>query len=80
MSRPAGSVRADTKACLDNQRSTGVSRSLGYVEDGLGQHAPEGVARTTQRFRMTADAWRAVPREPVEVIGLDGCRDMFGAG
>jgi RimJ/RimL family protein N-acetyltransferase len=74
-----GAVRADTQAFLDNERSTGVSRSLGYVEDGIGQYAPEGVARTTQRFRMTADAWRAVPHDPIEVIGLDGCRDLFGA-
>jgi len=75
-----GAVRADTEAFLDNERSTGVSRALGYVEDGFGQYAPEGVARTTQRFRMSADAWRAVPRDPVDVVGLHACRELFGAG
>ncbi len=73
-----GAVRADTEAFLDNERSAGVSRSLGYVEDGLGQRAPQGVARTTQRFRMTPDMWRAMPRDPIEVVGLDPCRDLFG--
>jgi RimJ/RimL family protein N-acetyltransferase len=75
-----GAVRADSESFLDNERAAGVSRSLGYVEDGLGQLAPEGVARLTRRFRMSAEAWRATPRAPIEVIGLDGCRDLFGAG
>ncbi|MCJ7711728.1 MAG: GNAT family N-acetyltransferase [Chloroflexi bacterium] len=74
-----GAVRADTEAFIDNVRSAGVSRSLGYVEDGLGQLAPQGVARPTQRFRMTLEQWRAGPRRPVEVVGLDACRDLFGA-
>jgi len=73
-----GAVRADTEAFLDNARSTGVSRALGYVEDGLGQLAPQGVARPTQRFRITVAEWRARPRDAAEVIGLDGCREMFG--
>lgn len=74
-----GAVRADTEAFLENARSAGVSRSLGYLDDGLGQLAPEGVARQTRRFRMTLAEWRAVPRDPVEVIGLEGCRPLFGA-
>ncbi|MGE5156192.1 MAG: GNAT family N-acetyltransferase [Betaproteobacteria bacterium] len=74
-----GAVRADTEAFLDNARSAGVSRSLGYLEDGFGQLAPEGVARPTQRFRMTLEAWRAKPRDAVRVTGLEACRDLFGA-
>ncbi len=59
--------------------SNGVSRSLGYGPDGFGSLAPEGVARETQRFRMTLEDWRSRPRGPVTIEGLDGCRDMFGA-
>ena len=67
-----------TEAFLDNVASSGVSRSLGYEENGRGALAPEGVARETQRFRMTMEGWRSRPRPPIEVDGFDVCRDMFG--
>ena len=73
-----GAVRADSSAFLDNERSARVSRSLGYVEDGIGQAAPLGMARELQRFRMTVDLWRARPRQAVEVSGMNACRDLFG--
>jgi hypothetical protein len=38
-----------------------------------------GVARVTQKFRMTAEGWHSRPRPPLAVEGLDGIRDMFGA-
>ena len=70
---------ATTEAFLDNAPSNGVSRSLGYEENGRGALAPEGVARETQRFRMTVEAWRSRPRPPIEVDGIAECRAMFGA-
>jgi RimJ/RimL family protein N-acetyltransferase len=73
-----GARVALTQAFLDNAPSNAVSRSLGYVEDGLGSIAPEGVARDSQRFRMTAEMWRSRPRPAIEIEGLDACRDMFG--
>lgn len=48
-----GAEVATTSAFLDNARSLGVSRALGYRDDGVGRLAPFGVARDTQRFRMT---------------------------
>ena len=74
-----GARVATTEAFLDNAASNGVSRSLGYEPNGFGSLAPEGVARETQRFRMTVDGWRARPRGPVAIEGLDACREMFGA-
>ena len=56
------------------------SRGLGYEENGRGSIAPQGVARETQRFRMTAEAWRSRPRPAVVIEGLDACREMFGSG
>jgi len=56
-----------------------VSRALGYEENGLGSLAPQGVARVTQKFRMTADRWHSRPRPPLAIEGLDGIREMFGA-
>jgi RimJ/RimL family protein N-acetyltransferase len=73
-----GAEVAESEAFLDNERSAGVSRSLGYRHNGLGQLAPEGVARETQRFRMTREDWRARERPHVEVVGLEGCLDLFG--
>lgn len=73
-----GARVATTEAFLDNAASAGVSRSLGYEENGRGALAPEGVARETQRFRMTVDRWRSKPRPAIEIEGLEACRPMFG--
>ena len=70
---------AESDAFLDNAASSGVSRSLGYEDNGRGTLAPEGVARETRRFRMTADGWRSRPRPPVTIEGLEACRELFGA-
>ena len=74
-----GAEVATTEAFLDNPASAGVSRAIGYAPDGLGAIAPEGVARATERFRLTRAAWLATPRPPVAIEGLDPCREMFGA-
>ena len=74
-----GARVATTEAFLDNAPSNGVSRSLGYAENGFGSLAPEGVDRVTQRFRMTVDDWRSRPRPPLAIEGLEACRDLFGA-
>ncbi len=73
-----GARVALTQAFLDNAPSNAVSRGLGYEEDGMGSLAPEGVARDSQRFRMTAEVWRSRERPAIEIEGLDACRDMFG--
>ena len=74
-----GAQVAESEAFLDNVASSGVSRSVGYEDNGRGALSPQGVARETQRFRMTGDRWRARPRPTVEIEGLDACREMFGA-
>ncbi|MEA2630376.1 MAG: hypothetical protein QOE66_595 [Chloroflexota bacterium] len=73
-----GARAAQTEAFIDNAASNGVSRSLGYAENGRGSLAPEGVARETQRFRMTAQDWRSRRRPSLAIEGLDRCREMFG--
>ncbi|MHB8399704.1 MAG: GNAT family N-acetyltransferase [Candidatus Limnocylindrales bacterium] len=73
-----GAEVAETEAFFDNTRSAGVSRRLGYADNGIGRLAPERVARDTQRFRMTREDWRSRPRGPVEIEGLAGCHDLFG--
>ena len=73
-----GALAAETEAFLDNAASSGVSRALGYEENGRGGLAPQGELRETQRFRMTVEQWRSRPRPPVSIEGLDACREMFG--
>jgi RimJ/RimL family protein N-acetyltransferase len=69
---------AESAGFFDNPASMGVSRSIGYRENGIGRLAPRGVARDTQRFRMTRDDWRARPRPEVVVEGLGPCLELFG--
>jgi RimJ/RimL family protein N-acetyltransferase len=74
-----GARVAESAAFPDNLASSGVSRSLGYEDNGLGALAPQGVSRVSQRFRMTAEGWASRPRPPVAIDGLEACRELFGA-
>lgn len=74
-----GAEVAESEAFLDNARSAGVSRRLGYRDNGIGRLAPEGAARDSRRFRMTLADWRSRSRAQVEIESLAGCREMFGA-
>jgi RimJ/RimL family protein N-acetyltransferase len=73
-----GALVAETEAFLDNAASNGVSRALGYEENGFGTLAPHGEPRATQRFRMTVEGWRSRPRPRITIEGLEDCRDLFG--
>ncbi len=73
-----GAERATSSAFLDNVTSSGVSRSLGYVDDGSEWLAPRGVPRQMTRFLMNRDAWHSRERPPISVEGLEACRELFG--
>jgi RimJ/RimL family protein N-acetyltransferase len=73
-----GALAAETEAFLDNHGSAGVSRALGYRENGLGSLSPQGVPRPTQRFRMTDEDWRSQPRPSTVIEGLAACLERFG--
>jgi RimJ/RimL family protein N-acetyltransferase len=73
-----GARLAETEAFTDNPASNRVSLAIGYEPNGLGQLAPRGVPRETQRFRLTLEGWRSRPRPEVVVEGLEGCLDLFG--
>jgi RimJ/RimL family protein N-acetyltransferase len=73
-----GAASASSGAFVDNLSSVGVSRALGYRENGSESMAPRGVAREHVRFLMTREAWYSRERPPVSVEGFDACRDMFG--
>ncbi|MDI2126664.1 GNAT family N-acetyltransferase [Yinghuangia seranimata] len=73
-----GAEWAVSAAFTDNPKSLGVSRKLGYAEDGVDVVASGDRARLQQRVRIDRAAWEAHRTVPVEVHGLDACRDMFG--
>jgi RimJ/RimL family protein N-acetyltransferase len=73
-----GAERATSEAFMDNAQSIGVSRSLGYADNGYRWMAPRGIARQEQMFLMTREMWYSRPRADISVDGLDACRDMFG--
>jgi RimJ/RimL family protein N-acetyltransferase len=70
---------ATSGSFVDNPASAAVSRSLGYVEDGIDVLAPRGEARELIRWRMSADQWHSRERPPIEVAGLETSWDLFGA-
>jgi RimJ/RimL family protein N-acetyltransferase len=74
-----GAVRAESGAYTDNHSSAGVSRALGYRENGLTWHAPRGEARQAVRYLLTEEDWRSRPPYcDVTVSGLDLA--SFGLG
>ncbi|MFE6762035.1 GNAT family N-acetyltransferase [Streptomyces sp. NPDC057689] len=73
-----GAATAVSAAMLDNPRSLGVSRRLGYQPNGLSVAALRGEPVTLQRLRLERGHWEEHRRAEVTVEGLDGCRDMFG--
>src|SRR5688500_2039332 len=72
-----GAVRAETAAYDDNAQSIGVTRSLGYVENGDDVALRRGEAGRQVRFVMDRETWEARRRDDVEIVGLDACLPLF---
>jgi len=64
---------AVTEAWEDNAASLGVSRSLGYVDNGVDVHPGPRVMR---RMLLEGSGWSSPV--PVEVTGLTPCLPFFG--
>ena len=76
-----GALTARSDAWLDNAASLGVSRRLGYENDGVEFMVRRGNRATMQRLLLTAERF-AEHRPPwtAEVSGLTGeCRRLLGA-
>ena len=71
--RHLGARWAITEAWTDNAASLGVSRSLGYVDNGVDVH--DG-GREMQRLRLDGSTWRSP--WPVAVEGLGPCLRLLG--
>lgn len=70
---------AITGAFEDNAPSLGVTRSLGYRENGFVVMAVEDRCRRELRFTMTREEWEAVRRDDIEMSGVEAALPLFGA-
>ncbi|MGI5126768.1 GNAT family N-acetyltransferase [Pseudonocardia sp. CA-107938] len=73
-----GARSARSAAFVDNVRSQGVSRRLGYRSDGSGLQVREGVAAAQVRL-LVEPATFVRPSWTLQVEGVEPCRELLGA-
>lgn len=73
-----GAEHAVSAAFEDNAASLGVSRKLGYRDDGVERDAVRGRPALTRRLRLTRADWQAARTVPVRIHGLQPCLPHFG--
>lgn len=74
-----GAEAAVSSAEHSNAASLGVSRRLGYVDNGVGRvHGAHG-AVDLQYLRLSRESWTA-SRRTAEVTGIEACLPWFGLG
>lgn len=61
----------------DNAASLATSRAVGYEENGEARGRRRDGSGRTVRFRLGRDAWKRRRRTDIEIVGLEGCLDMF---
>jgi RimJ/RimL family protein N-acetyltransferase len=72
-----GAEVAHSGAFHDNAPSLATSRSVGYVDNGETLALRRGTADRILKVRMDRAIWEKRRRDDIEIIGLDGCLDMF---
>lgn len=76
---PLAAVRAISSAWQDNHASLGVSRALGYLDNGETLHRHDDRLDVLTHLRLTREDWQArTDRPPVEITGFEPCRPLFG--
>ncbi|RSM67541.1 GNAT family N-acetyltransferase [Actinoplanes sp. ATCC 53533] len=73
-----GAQWAVSEAFATNAASYGVSRRLGYVDDGVARHVVRGEAVVGRRLRLDRAGWAAARTVDVRIEGLAPCLPMFG--
>jgi hypothetical protein len=65
----------------DNQASLGVSRAIGYADNGVSTAVRGNRLDTMVHLRMTAGDWEATGAgDDVLVEGFEPCQPFFGLG
>lgn len=73
-----GAESVTSGAATDNAASAGVSRKLGYADDGVDRVLMDGTVAVVRRFRLDRAAWQARHPLDVEIGGLTACLAGFG--
>ncbi|MEV7621725.1 GNAT family protein [Actinoplanes sp. NPDC089786] len=73
-----GAEFAVSQAFEHNAASYGVSKRLGYADDGIERHVVRGKPMVGRRVRLDRRSWAAARSVPVEIVGLDPCRALLG--
>jgi RimJ/RimL family protein N-acetyltransferase len=73
-----GARFATSGAFTDNLASQGVSRKLGYTDDGIERQVSRGQPAAVRRLRLDRETWQATHSLPVSIRGLEPCLPMFG--
>ena len=73
-----GARSAASAAFADNPASLGVSRKLGYRDDGIEWHLIRDRPALTRRLRLERADWQAAQTIPVQIHGLPPCLPFFG--
>jgi RimJ/RimL family protein N-acetyltransferase len=73
-----GAVEAYTGAFEDNPASLGVTRSLGYQQNGSALNAREGAPVRMLEFVLTRARWMEGHRDEIAITGLEPCLPLLG--
>jgi RimJ/RimL family protein N-acetyltransferase len=74
-----GARFAITSAWTDNHASLGVSRALGYVDNGVSAHPRGDTVGEMAHLRLTRERWLASGwPDRVAVAGVEDCLPFFG--
>ena len=69
---------ATSTAFTDNPASLGVSRKLGYADDGIQRQVSRGQPATLQRLRLDRETWAGDALPAGHDRGLQPCLPLFG--
>ncbi len=82
---PLAAEYAITSAWHDNAASLGVSRALGYIDNGVERHrregrvAPDELVDDMVHLRLSRDEWeRRQGADGITIAAFDACRPLFG--
>ena len=73
-----GAEVAYSGAFADNAPSVGVSRGLGYVDNGDRILRRVDAPSREIRFKLERAVWEQRRRDDIEIVGLEPCLELFG--
>ena len=73
-----GAEFASSGAFVDNMQSIGVTKALGYVDNGWQIESRDGKPVRDLRFLLERAVWARVRRDDIEIDGLAPCLPLLG--